>query len=210
MLLGCVPGQKNPQQRLGSSRPAGSCQLKHTLCHNLEQYEGKVPHMYLDTRGHVTTGIGHLIANTHQAAELEFLHLSSGKRATKSEIIKEFTRIRKLPYGQKYGAGFYKKHTGLILSDQAMFTMMEQHIESFENELWTIYGKTNFERLPDNVKLALFDMIFNLGMPKLKNTFVKFNQHIHAGNFRKAAQECRRRGISDHRNQYVRSLLERA
>ena len=130
--------------------------------------------MYLDTRGHVTTGIGHLIANTHQAAELEFLHLSSGKRATKSEIIKEFTRIRKLPYGQKYGAGFYKKHTGLILSDQAMFTMMEQHIESFENELWAIYGKTNFERLPDNVKLALFDMIFNLGMPKLKNTFVKF------------------------------------
>ncbi|WP_240457539.1 hypothetical protein [Vibrio neptunius] len=182
--------------------------MKRTLCHNLEQYEGKVPHMYLDTRGNVTVGVGYLIANTHQAKELQLIHSSSGKIATKSEIIKEFTQIRRLPYGRKYGAGFYQKHTGLILSDQAMISMMEQHIENFENELWAIYGKTNFEQLPDNVKLALFDMIFNLGMPKLQNTFVKFNQHIQSGNFRKAAQECRRRGISDKRNQYVRSLLE--
>lgn len=166
--------------------------------------------MYLDTRGFVTTGIGHLIVNAQRATELDFVHVSSGKRATKAEISKEFARIKQLPYGHKYAAGFYRQHARLILSEHAMHTMTQQHIESFERELWAIYGKETFEALPDNAKLALFDMIFNLGMPKLKNTFIKFNQHILTGNYRLAARECRRKGISDSRNQYVKSLLENA
>ena len=35
-------------------------------------------------------------------------------------------------------------------------------------------------RFPADVKLALFDMIFNLGMTKLRNGFPKFNKSVKA------------------------------
>ena len=36
---------------------------KQTLRANLEKYEGKINHMYLDSRGFVTVGVGHLIVD---------------------------------------------------------------------------------------------------------------------------------------------------
>lgn len=64
--------------------------------------------------------------------------------------------------------------------------------------------------MPDEVKLALYDMIFNLGMPKLKNGYPNFNRHIGNNDWAAAARESRRHGISDERNLYVRTLLNQA
>ena len=43
---------------------------KQILRTNLEKYEGKATHMYLDSRGFVTVGIGHLITNLVEAQKL--------------------------------------------------------------------------------------------------------------------------------------------
>ena len=45
---------------------------KQILRTNLEKYEGKATHMYLDSRGFVTVGIGHLITNLVEAQKLAF------------------------------------------------------------------------------------------------------------------------------------------
>ena len=37
--------------------------VKTEVIKNTEKFEGRVPHLYLDTRGLVTVGIGHLISN---------------------------------------------------------------------------------------------------------------------------------------------------
>jgi len=55
--------------------------------------------------------------------------------------------------------------------------------------------------------MFFFDMIFNLGMSKLKNTFPNFNKHLKAGDYKKAALESSRKDIADERNTYVRNLL---
>jgi len=34
---------------------------KNTLRKNLIRYEGNVPHMYLDKKGYLTIGVGHLV-----------------------------------------------------------------------------------------------------------------------------------------------------
>jgi len=40
-----------------------STETRATLKKNLSKYEGKIEHLYLDTKGKVTVGIGHLITN---------------------------------------------------------------------------------------------------------------------------------------------------
>lgn len=43
---------------------------RRTLRTTLERYEGRVPHMYLDSRGYVTVGVGHLIGTKSAAIKL--------------------------------------------------------------------------------------------------------------------------------------------
>lgn len=113
----------------------------------LVQYEGNIPHMYLDANGFVTVGVGHLIETTEEAEKLPFIQKSTKKQATDKE----------------------------------------------------------------NGKLALFDMIFNLGMTNLKNRWPNFNKHIKRRDWQKAATECKRKPpVSASRNQYVRDLLQKA
>ena len=47
--------------------------LKAKLKKKLFQYEGKIPHMYLDTKGYVTVGIGHLLKDVAAAQKVPFL-----------------------------------------------------------------------------------------------------------------------------------------
>ena len=61
------------------------------------------------------------------------------------------------------------------------------------------------------MRLALFDLIFNLGMTKLKNNWPNFNKHIKAKDWQKAADNSSRKApVSPARNRYVKGLLEKA
>lgn len=107
-------------------------------------------------------------------------------------------------------AGAYNKHTDLKLDAEDIDSLTDKHIESFEKELKRLYGNSDFSSYPTKVRLALFDMIFNLGMTNLKREFPSFNKHIKARNWKMAAEESRRRDVGATRNKYVRELLEKA
>jgi len=184
--------------------------LKTTLRAKLKQYEGQVNHMYLDTKGYVTVGIGHMISSVEEAKKVAFVNATSGTAATKKQIEDEYILIKSKPFGNAYSHRRFKKYTKLKISDSTIKQLTNKHIASFENELKKIYGTTEFNAHPDNVKLALFDMIFNLGMPKLKNKYPKFNRYIKAGDYKNAASESNRNGISAERNLYVKNLLSKA
>ena len=183
--------------------------VKAKLRSKLEQYEGKVEHMYLDTRGFVTVGIGHMMASAEDAKKISFINASSGSAATKQEIEDEYTLIKSKPFGAAYPARRFKSATKLKLTDSTINEITNKHIASFEAELKQIYGATEFNKHPENVKLALFDMIFNLGMPKLKNNYPRFNRFIKACDYKSAATESNRNGIAAERNQYVKDLLSK-
>lgn len=183
--------------------------LKAKLRSKLKLYENKIEYMYLDTRGFVTVGVGHMMATAEDAKKIAFVKAASGSPATKKEIEDEYALIKSKPFGMSYPARKFKPFTKLKLTDATINEITNKHIASFESELKQIYGATEFNTHPENVKLALFDMIFNLGMPKLKSGYPKFNKYIKAKDYKNAATESNRKGIAAERNLYVKDLLSK-
>lgn len=173
---------------------------------SLEKYEGRINHLYLDSKGYVTVGVGHLISNTGQAQKLSFRTVKN-LPATAAEIKADYDAVKKQPSNRL--ASFYRKHTRLTLPDTAIDKLTDKHIDSFERELKLVYGE--FDNFPSAVRLALFDLIFNLGMANLKNKWPKFNAAIKAKDWQKAADHSRRSApVSAERNEYVKNLLKGA
>lgn len=181
---------------------------KQILRRKLDEYEGRIEHMYKDTTGFVTVGVGHLLQDLKAAQALDFIHQASAKKATADEIKDDFEAILAAPAG--LFAPLYKKYTKLRLTSTAIEELTNSHIDSFEKELSRLYGHVEFLRFPSEVKLALFDMIFNLGMTKLRTGFPKFNRSIKANDWAEAAKESNRLDISPARNKYVKDLLIKA
>jgi len=174
----------------------------------MQQHEGNVPHMYLDSEGYVTIGIGSLVSSVSVAQKLPFVHDKTHKKTTASEIKTEFRNVLKQKKLSpiKYKALFYKRFTHLILTQNMIDNLLMSQLANFYKELKRLYAK--FDTYPLEVKLALFDLIFNLGMTKLRKKFPKFNRAILAGDWKKAANEShRKRLISTLRNNYVKNLL---
>jgi GH24 family phage-related lysozyme (muramidase) len=171
---------------------------------NIEKYEGKVPHMYLDSRGFVTVGVGHLLNQCEDAQKLPF-QKADGSLASQENIAEDFKGLCEQE-GNRV-ASYYKEFTSIVLDDAAIDALTEKHIDSFHQELKIVYD--GFDMFPSDVRLALFDLIFNLGMTGLRKKWPKLNACIAAKDWLGAAENCRRKGIADARNDYVRELLAR-
>ncbi|WP_149981854.1 hypothetical protein [Pseudoalteromonas rhizosphaerae] len=183
--------------------------LKTKLKQNMMKYEGNVPHMYLDTKGYVTVGVGHLLKDVEAAKKVPFIIRDTGAIASIKQIEDEFKLIKSKPFGSQ-AAVFYKPFTKLVTTEAVREAQVEQHIRIFESELKRIYGVSEFASYPNDVKLALFDMIFNLGMPELKDEFPNFNKHMKVRDFKQAAIESNRKDVPTERNTYVRNLFKSA
>jgi len=189
--------------------------IKTDLRTKLTQYEGKFNHLYLDTKGKVTTGVGHLIPNKIAIASVALYKVKNNlpfQLASLHEKQTEYDKIAKLPWGQRYGAASFKKHTTLVMKDADINLILDKHIDSFYKELSNIFNKAkgypeNFDQLHKNVQQALFDMIFNLGATKIVNTFPSFNAALKNSDWKKAATESNRPDVSPARNQYVKQLF---
>jgi GH24 family phage-related lysozyme (muramidase) len=179
---------------------------KTTLRAKMEKYEGKVSHMYLDSKGLVTVGVGHLLKDLASAQKLNFKK-SNNMLASKGEIKADYDAVKK--QSKNRIASFYKKHVVLKLLDVDMNALTNKHIDSFEGELKRIFS--DFSTYPTEVKFALFDLIFNVGMTDLNNKWPNFKAAIKAKDWTKAAKESNRKSpISAERNKYVKDLLEKA
>jgi GH24 family phage-related lysozyme (muramidase) len=178
----------------------------------IELYEGHVEHMYLDSNGFVTVGVGHMIPNAAHAAQLSFHVTKTGVPATEQQKKAEYEAVLKETKGKL--ASFYKNKATLFMKPADIDVLTKEHIESFERELKNLYGAAayppGFEKFPDEVRLALFDMIFNLGATKLKNSYLSFNRSIAKNDWQTAGSESFRKGIQLARNNYVKDLFQKA
>lgn len=189
--------------------------VKQEVVKKIEQYEGRSNHLYLDTKGKVTVGVGHLISSRNAIATVRLYKTKNNlpsQIATMVEKQEEYDNITKLPYGMRYGARSFKSHTTLVMKEIDINSQRDNHINSFYSELCSVYKKSNgytadFDNLHKNIQLALFDMIFNLGATKLVNIFKKFNSALKDGDWQKAATESNRPDVNSARNQYVKQLL---
>ncbi|WMN58589.1 hypothetical protein NI389_09990 [Pseudoalteromonas xiamenensis] len=168
-------------------------------------YEGEVNHLYLDSKGNPTIGAGFHIPNKAAFANLPLRENRTKRAASRDHKLSEFDRIKRLPPG--YAANFYTQHCELYLSHRACQKVLQGKINQFKHELMVIYGESFYQSLPRSIKLALLDMIYNLGQTQLQTKWPKFNAAIQARDWQAAALECHRVGVSAKRNERVKQLL---
>ena len=187
--------------------------VRKSLFLKLEEYEGRIPHLYVDSVGRVTVGVGHMIANRNEMQRLVLMTAGGAGKPVRAATLKEkqdeFDSIAKQPKG--YRAGWYEKHATLTMRDVDIDALLAAHIDEFHGKLVKAYAKAQgypkeFDSLPHNVQLALFDLIFNVG-PTGLTKFTQFNAAIKAGDWKKAAEQSNRSQVSGARKEYVKKLL---
>jgi hypothetical protein len=121
--------------------------IKSALVKKIKQYEGRFNHLYLDTKGKVTVGVGHLIPNRNAIATVTLYKVKNKLPSQVASLVKkqaEYDKISKLPYGQRYGASSFKSHTMLVIKDSDINTQRDKHISCFYTELTSAVRANNF------------------------------------------------------------------
>ncbi len=190
----------------------------------LRKHEGALDYFYRDSVGQVTIGVGHLVPTEAAAALLHLAHRNDGKPASPTEVIAAFRAVKNETFkhtGAKdhkvhvWGAHHYKGLAGasnIFMPRQEMDRLLDRHIDEFYRDLKRDFTVTHgyrhaFDELPENARLALFDMIFNLGATKFPSGWPGLVRALKQENWREAARQSRRPQLSASRNQYVHDLL---
>lgn len=160
-------------------------------------FEGIIPHIYLDSEGLPTCGVGFLIATEAACAKLPWL-------PSRQAALADYQQVKSQPKG--FAAGHYRAFCKAHLSEDVMRPIFNDKVVAFRKELqrtgWQL------ERLPDAAQIAVVDLAYNMGVARLNKGFVNFRAAINARDWVRAAAECRRRKpVSDERNEATRKLL---
>ena len=172
----------------------------------IKEGEGSIPHMYLDTRGFVTVAVGQLLKTVEAAQELDFVNRDTGQPAGEAEIAEDYASVKQQEAGKI--ASQYRQFTKLDMPGPAMDALLDKRIEGFVEGLRRDFPQ--YDSYPDPAKLGLMDMVFNLGNAGVVNKFPTFTRAARSQDWATCARECRRVGISDHRNEMTRELFEQA
>jgi GH24 family phage-related lysozyme (muramidase) len=164
----------------------------------LKEFEGCVPWMYRDTVGKVTVGVGLMLPDSKAAKALPFF--LGARAATPEEIAAEYARVDAMTLGR--ASSFYKTPTSLELTQQTIDAKLSSVLQGFEADLRTEFP--HYDTLPDGVKMALLDMIYNLGPAGLFKGFPHLVAAVQTGAWVQAAEHCMRRGPGAARNNWTR------
>lgn len=157
-----------------------------------------MPWMYRDTVGKITVGVGLML---HDARTAQVLPFVLGTRpATPEEIAAEYARVDAMAMGR--ASVFYKAPAALELTQQTIDAKLSAVLAGFESDLRAEF--THYDTLPDGVKMALLDMIYNLGPAGLFRGFPHLIAAVQTGAWAQAAEHCIRRGPGAARNSWTR------
>ena len=164
----------------------------------LKEFEGSVPWMYRDTVGKVTVGVGLMLPDAKAAQALPFI--LDNRPAAPEEIAVEYARVDAMTMGK--AAASYKIPTSLELTQQTIDAKLLSVLEGFEADLRGEFPR--YDNFPDAIKMALLDMIYNLGPAGLFHGFPHLVAAVKSGNWSLAAEHCTRRGPAPARNNWTK------
>jgi GH24 family phage-related lysozyme (muramidase) len=184
---------------------------------DLTRWEGEQRSMYVDTRGFVTTGIGHLLKGVDQALKLPWYRAGTGKPATPAEVKAAFERLRQAwtdlkrdnPNANGLSAAKCGKLSDLILPEGLPVKLARNRLDTeFLEGLRRIFP--GFDRFPMPAQRALVDMAYNLGVGKLESKFPALLAACCDGDFATAAAESHRSSSRKERNDVTHDLFMQA
>jgi hypothetical protein len=136
---------------------------------------------------------------------LPFRHRGTDILATENEIGAEHALIAGMAGDGEHPASYYEQFTSLYLPQVDIDQLVTTHLRGDFKALLKLFP--GFGNYPLSAQIALWDMIYNLGPPKLRSEFPRMRQAILDGDWEAAARESERGGISDERNQFVHDLF---
>lgn len=172
-----------------------------------EELEGNIEHMYCDSLGFVTVGIGHKIESngklTDTGRTLPFRFYSTKQWALESEILQEFDRVKKK--GGDYRAA--KTVALLFLSGSDRTDDFDFILDEMEEALKIWLPK--WVDLPGEAQQAVLSMAWNLGTnflnPKATAAYwPNLHSQLKSSDFYGAAGNCLINGRPSARNSYNR------
>ncbi|MCX8986028.1 lysozyme family protein [Citrobacter portucalensis] len=181
-----------------------------SMCvNNLKVHEGFITHLYKDSNGYITVGIGHLLATAEMAAALPFTRTQTyhghGDEMER-EISMSHDEIVNVYNNYKNSSNVPPE--GMHLSNDNVVTQCVNDVQTTITGLKGLYSE--FDSFPNSAKTALVDMGFNLGISRLHNEFPHFNDAVNRKDWSTAATESHRVGIGTNRNNDTRDQLLRA
>ena len=177
----------------------------------IQEHEGLKNHMYLDSKGNVTIGMGENLSSKKMLENTKFIIRDPVKGtlrpATLQEVDEIYERIKTMPVG--HVADWYKFSTDPIISNGEAARLARAHlrqdIQSLKNKF------PDFQKYPTSAQKALLDMEYNLGPQKFNKTNWKnLFSVVKAKDWQTAARESHRKGISENRNIAIQQLFRQA
>ncbi len=147
-------------------------------------FEGRVPWMYVDVKGLVTTGIGNLIDSVDAAAALPWQHKGGGA-ATRDEVAKAWNDLK--ANSAALGKAGYKaceSRNDLRLSDAAIDALVRSKLDT--NATTFAKSFSDFDSWPADAQLAAMSMSWALG-PAFSPKWPTLTAALKAKNFASAA-----------------------
>ncbi len=170
-----------------------------------EPFEGRFDHMYLDTVGLVTVGIGCMIPSAAAAREIPFMSLGLARPADPEVVAADWARVKSAP--PKMLAKRYAPYTSVRLTDKAIDDL---HAKAVSIHVGILAANVHgFADMPWPVQKALFELEFSMGWQRLTG-FVKMFAAINAGDYVTAAAESGRTTVKPERNEAVASWFRSA
>ncbi len=171
----------------------------------LREHEGVVPHLYLDTLGLVTCGVGHMIPGQVAMAGIPIVH-PRGTEATLIDKIAEWQRAKLLEPARL--PEYYTANTRLRMTPEAITALQDSDVASFQQAPRSLLP--GFDEFPEPAQEALLDMAFQLGAKGLIEKFPHLATAVKASDWQTCAAECHRAGIQEWRNVATADLFRQA
>ncbi|MEQ1764829.1 MAG: hypothetical protein ABL984_16995 [Pyrinomonadaceae bacterium] len=167
--------------------------VKNALHDFLKAYEGKVNFMYLDVKGLVTVGIGHLIDPVNMAHKHEFRPKGGGGAVSAGAVTAEWQTVKARKDLIPKGGAAFASVTTLELSDNGIKSMVTSSAAAIENYIKTNPSASkfysNFDNWPADAQLAFMGVAWG-GIPIPQFGWHKFPEACRVEDWAKAAAEC--------------------
>lgn len=185
---------------------------------HVESFEGNVPWMYLDTKGNVTVGVGHLLRNAGEAKQLFFVRSGTGIRATAAEIDRAFNAVARARFGSNVDAQSFRNLTQIELTSGEIDNIYKSDVAVFHTAVKGLFP--DFLTYPEIAKRAIVDLPFTMGVRRFTIRFKDFPAAVKNRNWKVAAVESERTfkdkitgkidGNMVRRNAVIRGWLDQA
>lgn len=165
-------------------------------------FEGRVSHMYLDSVGVVTCGVGCALPLIVDAQALRW-QFPDGAEASPLEIEAEWQRVAAAVPGRR--AETYRGITALDLPDDEIDRIFRRRLRDKLDHLAEHFPA--IATFPEPAQIALLDLAYNLGASAIVRKFPRLTIAVRHQDWRTAAQECYRPQARDRRNAAVKELF---